>query len=75
MLRTMPPEDTVNFSKRLSQAAAVMTWVGLVLGVIAATLLDRFGQAGAPPIHLEAVYAWAAVGLLSAALLTALPAL
>ena len=75
MLRAMPPEDNVNFSKRLSQAAAVMTWVGLVLGVVAATLLDRFGEAGAPPIHLEAVYAWAAVGFLSAVLLTALAVL
>jgi methyl-accepting chemotaxis protein len=63
----------LNFSKRLSQAAAVMTWLGLVLGVAAATLLDRFGAAA--PIHLGAVYGWALVGVVSAALLTALPAL
>jgi methyl-accepting chemotaxis protein len=63
----------VEFTKRLSQAAAVMTWLGLVLGVAAATLLDRFGDDLA--ISLPAVYAWAGLGLLNAALLTALPAL
>jgi methyl-accepting chemotaxis protein len=63
----------VEFTKRLSQAAAVMTWLGLVLGVAAATLLDRFGEGAA--ISLSAVYGWAALGLLNAGLLTALPAL
>jgi hypothetical protein len=50
-----------------------MTWLALVLGVAAATLLDRFGDDVS--ISLPAVYAWAGLGVLNAALLTALPTL
>jgi methyl-accepting chemotaxis protein len=63
----------VDFTKRLSQAAAVMTWLGLVLGLTAATLLDRFGDD--VEISLPAVYGWGVLGLLNAVLLTALPTL
>ncbi len=49
-----------------------MTWAGLLLGVLAAALLQHFGH-GEVPVDLTAVLYWALFGLANAALLTALP--
>ncbi len=62
----------MDFSVQLSRAAAVMTWLALVVSVGAATLLDRVDEG--ITVHLEAVYAWAGLGVLVALLLTLLPA-
>ena len=61
----------MDFSAQLSRAAAVMTWLGLVVAVAAATLLDRVDQG--TTVHLGAVYAWSGLGVVVAVLLTLLP--
>ena len=61
----------MDFSKRLAHAAAVMTWLALVLTLVAATALDRWGG-DARSVHLGAVYLWGLLGLANAALLTVL---
>ena len=65
----------MDFSIRLARAAAVMTWVSLVVGVVAATLIDQLGAMPGVHIHLYAVYAWSGFGAAVATLLTALPTL
>jgi methyl-accepting chemotaxis protein len=65
----------VDFSIRLARAAAIMTWISLVVGVITATLMDRVGVMPGVELHLTAVYLWSAFGTAVAALLTFLPAL
>ena len=65
----------MDFSIRLARAAAIMTWLTLVVSLLAVTLMD---QLGAPPgvvLHLWAVYAWSAFGALATTFLTVLPAL
>ena len=61
----------MDFSTQLSRAAAVMTWLGLIVSVGAATLLDRVDEGTA--VHLGAVYVWSGLGLIVAMLLTLLP--
>ena len=63
----------MDFSKRLARAAAVMTWLGLVVSLVAATLLDRTHESS--QVRLGAFYAWSALGASVAVLLTLLPAL
>ena len=65
----------MNFSIRLARAAAIMTWLSLAVGVAAATVMSRVGAAPGVIVHLDAVYAWAAVGAVVAALMTWLPTL
>src|SRR5947208_87300 len=65
----------VDFSLRLARAAAVMTWLSLGVAVVAATLMDRLGAAPGVHVHLLAVYAWAAFGVVVAGFLSALPSL
>jgi methyl-accepting chemotaxis protein len=64
----------VDFSVRLARAAAVMTWISLAVGLVAATLMDRLGAPGVH-IHLFPIYLWAIFGAGVATLLTALPTL
>jgi methyl-accepting chemotaxis protein len=63
----------VDFSIRLARAAAIMTWLSLVLGVGAATVMAQYGAYDGVHVHLLAVYAWTAFGVLVAAFLTFLP--
>ena len=65
----------MDFSIRLARAAAVMTWVSLVVGVLAAVLMDQVGAMPGVHVHMLAVYAWAGFGVAVASLLTALPTL
>ncbi len=65
----------MEFSIRLARAAAVMTWLSLVVGVVAATLMHEVGAPAGVTIHLYAVYAWTAFGVLVATFLTFLPSL
>jgi methyl-accepting chemotaxis protein len=63
----------VDFSIRLARSAAVMTWVSLLFGVVAATLMDQLGAMPGVAVHLTALYLWAGFGAGVAALLTFLP--
>ena len=65
----------MDFTIRLARAAAVMTWVSLLVGVVTATLMDKLGALPGVELHLVAVYLWAVFGVGVAALLTFLPAL
>ena len=60
---------------QLTRAAAVMTWVSLVVALVAATVMDRVAAPQGVVIHLSAVYAWSVLGALAAGGLTALPTL
>ena len=63
----------MDFSIRLARAAAVMTWVSLVFGVLTAVLMDRVGAMPGVHVHLTAVYLWAVFGAVVTTLLTFLP--
>jgi methyl-accepting chemotaxis protein len=63
----------VDFSIRLARAAAIMTWLSLALGVGAATVMSKYGTYAGVHVHLYAVYAWTAFGVLVAGFLTFLP--
>ncbi len=65
----------MDFSVRLARVAAVMTWVSLVVGVAAATLMDQIAAGPGVVVHITALYAWAGFGAAIAVLLTFLPAL
>jgi methyl-accepting chemotaxis protein len=65
----------VDFSVRLARVAAVMTWVSLLVGVIAATVMDRVAAPPGVHVHIVAVYAWAGFGAVVALMLTVLPSL
>ena len=65
----------MDFSIRLARAAAIMTWLSLVVGVGAATLMDALGAPAGVTVHLPAVYAWSAFGAVVTGFLTALPRL
>ncbi|HUR13347.1 MAG TPA: methyl-accepting chemotaxis protein, partial [Mycobacteriales bacterium] len=65
----------MDFTIRLARAAAVMTWVSLLVGVVTASLMDRLGVLPGVELHLTAVYLWSLFGVGVAALLTFLPAL
>jgi methyl-accepting chemotaxis protein len=65
----------VDFSIRLARAAAVMTWLSLVLGVTAAVVMDKVGAAPGVHVHLYAVFAWTVFGVFVASFLTFLPAM
>jgi len=62
----------MDFSHQLTRAAAVMTWLALVVSVAAATLIDRVDEG--TTVHLYAFYAWSGVGVVVAIVLTLLPA-
>jgi hypothetical protein len=63
----------VDFSIRLARAAAVMTWLSLAIGVGAATVMSQYGAYDGVHVHLIAVYAWTAFGIVVAGFLTFLP--
>ncbi len=65
----------MDFSTRLARAAAIMTWLSLVLGVAAATLMHQLGEPAGVTVHLYAVYAWTAFGAVVTTFLTLLPRL
>jgi methyl-accepting chemotaxis protein len=65
----------VDFSIRLARAAAIMTWLSLVVGVVAATVMDQYGALPGVHVHLVAFLLWTAFGAVVAAFLTFLPAL
>ena len=65
----------MDFSIRIARAAAVMTWVSLVVGVVAAVLMDQVGAQPGVEVHLTAVLLWAVFGAAVAALLSAMPTL
>jgi methyl-accepting chemotaxis protein len=62
----------VDFSKKLSRVAAISTWIGIGLALLGAIVLHRHPPDGVV-VHLDAIYAWEALAILNAALLTALP--
>jgi methyl-accepting chemotaxis protein len=63
----------VDFSIKLARAAAVMTWLSLVIGVTAVVLMDRFGAPDGLTIHLWAYLAWTVFGVAVTLFLTFLP--
>lgn len=65
----------MDYSLRLSRAAAVMTWLSLVVGAVAATLMSSLGPPDGVTVHLIAVYAWSAFGAVVTGVLTVLPRL
>jgi methyl-accepting chemotaxis protein len=65
----------VDFSIRLARAAAIMTWLSLVVGVAAATLMHMLGEPAGVTVHLAAVYAWSGFGVVVTTFLTLLPRL
>jgi methyl-accepting chemotaxis protein len=65
----------VDFSIRLARAAAIMTWLSLAIGVGAATVMSEYGAYAGVHVHLIAVYAWTAFGVVVAGFLTFLPKL
>jgi methyl-accepting chemotaxis protein len=65
----------MDFSRTLARAAAVLTWVTVVVGLSSALLMDRLGAPAGVHLHLTALLCWTAFGACVAALLTALPAL
>jgi methyl-accepting chemotaxis protein len=65
----------MDFSRTLARAAAVLTWVTVVVGLAAAVLMDRLGAPQGVVLHLDAVLLWTIFGGTVAALLTCLPAL
>ena len=65
----------MDFSIRLARAAAIMTWISLVVGVAAATLMHQLGTPEGVTIHIYAMYAWTVFGVLVTGFLTVLPKL
>ncbi|MCW2615578.1 MAG: methyl-accepting chemotaxis sensory transducer [Frankiales bacterium] len=65
----------MDFSIRLARAAAIMTWLSLVVGVAAVTLMHELGPPEGVVVHLWAAYAWSAFGVVVTAFLTLLPKL
>ncbi|CAN5253156.1 hypothetical protein BH24ACT10_BH24ACT10_06340 [soil metagenome] len=65
----------MDFSTRLARAAALMTWLSLVVAGVAATLMHELGEPAGVTVHLEAVYAWTAFGVVVTTILTFLPRL
>jgi methyl-accepting chemotaxis protein len=65
----------VEFSIRLARAAALMTWLCLAVGVVAATLMHQLGAPEGVTIHLWAVYGWTGFGVVVTGFLTVLPRL
>ncbi|MEO6204538.1 MAG: methyl-accepting chemotaxis protein, partial [Mycobacteriales bacterium] len=63
----------MDFSIRLARAAAIMTWLSLIVGVIAATVMDKVGAFPGVHVHLLAVYLWTVFGVAVAFFLTFLP--
>jgi methyl-accepting chemotaxis protein len=74
-LRPGSGEGTVDFAIRLARAAAVMTWVSLLIATTAVLLMHRFGAPAGVTIHLEAYLAWQAFGVAVTLFLTVLPTL
>lgn len=65
----------MEFSVRIARAAAAMTWLSLVVGVVCAVLMDRLGAPPGVVLHMPAVYGWAVFGAVVATALTVLPIL
>ena len=65
----------MDFSIRLARAAAIMTWLSLVVGLAAAIVMDKVGAAPGVHVHLYAVFAWTVFGVVVATFLTFLPKL
>ena len=63
----------MDFSIRLARAAAVMTWVSLLFGIVAATLMNQLGVMPGVALHLTSLYLWTIFGAGVAGLLTFLP--
>jgi methyl-accepting chemotaxis protein len=62
----------VDFSRKLSRVAAASTWVGIVLAVVGGTVLHEHPAHGVT-VHVRALYAWEALGVANAAVMTVLP--
>ena len=65
----------MDFSNRLARAAAVMTWILLVVGLAAALLMHALGTPSGAVLHLPALLAWSAGGAVLTTVLTLLPQL
>jgi methyl-accepting chemotaxis protein len=65
----------VDFSIRLARAAAVMTWMCLVVATAGVALMAHVGTPHGLVIHESAYYLWQAFGVVVTAFLTALPGL
>jgi methyl-accepting chemotaxis protein len=63
----------VDFSIRLTRAAALMTWILLLTSAVAAVLQDQLAAGG--QVHLVVVWAFLALGAVVTAVLTSLNAL
>jgi len=65
----------VDFSIRLARAAAVMTWMCLVVATVAVALMAHVAHPVGIVIHEYAYYGWTAFGIVVTAFLTVLPQL
>ena len=65
----------MNFSIRLARAAAWMTWLCLLVSVVAVFVMDRFGTPRGLVIYPLAYYLWAFFGVGATLFLSALPTL
>jgi methyl-accepting chemotaxis protein len=65
----------VDYSIRLARAAAVMTWLCLVVATAAVAVMAHVAAPAGVVIHEYAYYAWTAFGVLVTTFLTVLPSL
>jgi hypothetical protein len=65
----------VDFSIKLARAAAVMTWLSLVISVAAVLLMAQYGGPEGVVVHTGAYLAWSGFGVVVTTFLTFLPTL
>ncbi|HWH28981.1 MAG TPA: methyl-accepting chemotaxis protein [Mycobacteriales bacterium] len=65
----------MDFSIKLARAAAVMTWLSLVIATSAVLLMHQFGAPEGVTIHLWAYLGWQVFGIAATLFLTFLPTL
>jgi len=65
----------VDFSIRLAKAAAWMTWLCLIVSVMAVAAMDQWGAPAGVALHAKAYYLWALFGVAATTFLTFLPKL
>ena len=65
----------MDFSIRLARAAAWMTWLCLIVSVVAVAVMDQYGAPAGVVLHPLAFYLWAVLGAAATTFLTFLPSL
>jgi methyl-accepting chemotaxis protein len=65
----------VDFSIRLARAAAVMTWLHMVVTLVAIATTTQLGEPNGIHVHEKAIYAWLVFGVAVTVFLTVMPSL